>query len=59
MIQCETQDIRIRFDGTDPTTTAGFLIAKAQEPWFISGDLSKVRIIETAASAIISVGYFA
>lgn len=53
----ETQGIRIRDDGTDPTTTVGFLIP-AGTCYEYRGDPSKLRIIEAAASSTLNVlGY--
>jgi hypothetical protein len=53
----ETQGVRIRHDGTDPTTTVGFLIP-AGTCYRYEGDPSKLRIIEAAASATLNVlGY--
>ena len=53
----ESQGIRIRDDGTDPTTTIGFLIPAGSCFRYV-GDTSKLRIIEAAASATLNVlGY--
>ena len=53
----ETQGIRIRDDGTDPTTSVGFLIPAGTCFKYV-GDASKLRIIEAAASATLNVlGY--
>lgn len=54
----ESQGIRIRDDGTDPTTTVGFLIP-AGACYEYRGDATKLRIIEAAASATLNVlGYY-
>lgn len=55
-IQAETQDIRWRDDGTDPTATVGMLLA-AGESMHYQGDLEALRLIETAASASLNVTY--
>lgn len=53
----ENQGVRIRDDGTDPTTTVGFLIP-AGTCYEYRGDATKLRIIEAAASATLNVlGY--
>ena len=53
----ETQGIRIRDDGTDPTTTVGFLIP-AGTCYEYRGDVTRLRIIEAAASSTLNVlGY--
>lgn len=53
----EAQGIRIRDDGTDPSTTVGFLIP-AGTIYEYKGDASKLKIIEDAASSTLNVlGY--
>ena len=57
LLMPESQGIRIRDDGTDPTATVGFLIP-AGTCYEYKGDPSKLRIIEDAASATLNVlGY--
>jgi hypothetical protein len=57
MLNPETQAIRIRDDGTDPTTTVGLLIP-AGACYEYKGDTRKLRIIEAAASSTLNVlGY--
>ena len=57
MLLAETQAIRIRDDGTDPTTAVGFLIP-AGVAYEYKGDTRNLRIIEAAASATLNVlGY--
>jgi len=50
----ETQAVRIRDDGTDPTTTVGFLIP-AGVCFKYNGDVTKLKVIEAAASATLNV----
>ncbi len=53
----ETQGIRIRDDGTDPTTTVGFFIPPGT-CYEYKGDTTQLRIIEAAASSTLNVlGY--
>ena len=53
----ESQGIRIRDDGTDPTTTVGLLIP-AGACYEYKGDVRALRIIEAAASTTLNVlGY--
>jgi len=54
VIQALDQNIRIRDDGTDPTTTTGRRI-HAGETIFYTGNLSSLRIIEEAASAEVNI----
>jgi hypothetical protein len=57
IIQAQDQDVRWRDDGTDPTTTVGMVLAAGT--WFTyTGDLSAIKIIETAASAKLNVSYY-
>lgn len=59
LIQAETQSVRWRPDGstTAPTASVGMLLA-AGETLPYTGDLSKIRFIETTASAKLNVAYF-
>lgn len=57
MLNPETQAIRIRDDGTAPTTSVGLLIP-AGTIYEYKGDTSKLKIIEDAASSTLNVlGY--
>lgn len=59
LIQAETQSVRWRPDGstTAPTASVGMLLA-AGETLPFTGDLSKIRFIQTTASAKLNVAYF-
>lgn len=58
LIQAETQDVRWTDDGdVDPTTSVGMLL-KANSVLQYTGDLSKLRFIETAASAKLNISYY-
>lgn len=50
LVQAEAKDIRWRADGTDPDANVGMLIA-AGTTVEIKGQLGRVKIIETSASA--------
>ena len=57
LIQALTQNIRLRDDGTDPTSSVGFRLHAGQSIWYI-GDLVQLRMIEEAASAEVNIlGY--
>jgi len=58
LVQCETQDVRWRDDGTAPTAAVGFLLETSVNFWY-SGDLSALQLIETNASAVVNVCYYA
>lgn len=57
LIQAETQSVRVRNDGTDPTAAVG-LILTANTIFEFAGDLESLEFIETAASAKLNVLYF-
>lgn len=57
-IQAESQAVRWRDDGTNPTTTVGMRIASGGELIY-EGDLLAIKFIEEAASAKLNVSYSA
>ena len=57
-IVAETQAVRWRDDGTDPTATVGMPLATGTGfPY--DGDLTKIRFIEQTASAKLNISYYA
>lgn len=59
LISVETADVRIRDDGTNPTSSVGMLIKKDSQPWSYEGDLSALKIISTSGTAAVKVLYYA
>jgi hypothetical protein len=57
LIHAESQSIRWRDDGTNPTTSAGMVLA-AGETVFFTGSLSAFKAIEVAASAKLNISYY-
>jgi len=57
LIQAESQSVRWRDDGTDPTTSVGMVLS-AGESIFFTGDLAGFSAIEVAASAKLNVSYY-
>lgn len=57
LLKVETQPVRWRDDGTDPTTTDGMLLDVGEEFWY-TGDLAEIEFIETASSAVLHVSYY-
>lgn len=57
LIQAESQYIRWRDDGTNPTTSVGMVLA-AGESLFFTGSLSAFRAIEITASAKLNISYY-
>ena len=58
IIQPQTVSIRWRDDGTNPTTTVGMVLAAGAD-FAYSGNLDAIKLIETAATSIVNVSYFA
>ena len=59
ILRCETQPVRFRDDGTDPTSATGMLLLAADVPYFYDGNLNAIKFIETAASAALNVAFYA
>lgn len=56
-IIAETQDVRWRDDGTNPTSTVGMLLQKNEEFWY-TGDINAIKFIEVTSGASLSVSYY-
>lgn len=57
-LRAETQSVRFRDDGSDPTASVGMLLLTTDPPFPYWGDLSDIKFIETQASAALSVAYY-
>lgn len=57
LLQAETQSVRWRDDGTNPTASVGMLIA-AGSMMIYTGNPSNLKVIETTASAKLNVSYY-
>jgi len=57
LAQAETQSVRWRDDGTNPSATVGMIIA-AGDVLSYTGDAKSLKFIETAASAKLNVSYY-
>ncbi len=55
--QPETQSIRYTVDGTEPTTTIGFLVTAGTTVFYV-GDLTKVQFTEVTSGATLNVHVF-
>jgi len=53
LIGAETKSVRITLDGTDPTTTVGFLLAAGDWVMIRVSALASIEVIEVEASAVI------
>lgn len=58
LITPETQGVRWRDDGTDPTGSVGMPLSAGVTLQY-DGDLKKIRFIEDASGAILNVSYYA
>lgn len=56
-IQAETQSVRWRADGTNPTSSVGQIIAAGATLEY-SGSMSAIKFIESTASAKLNITYF-
>lgn len=57
MIQPESQNVRWRDDGVNPTTSVGMILV-ANDILFYSGNLADIKFIEVSATAKINVTYY-
>lgn len=57
LIVSETQAVRWRDDGVDPTASVGMPLAAGVTLQY-DGDLSRIRFIEQAAGAILNISYY-
>lgn len=57
IITPQTQAVRYRDDGTDPSATVGMPLAVGATLEY-NGDLKKIKFFEQAASAAINVSYY-
>lgn len=58
LVQCETQNVRMRDDGTDPTAAVGMLLVTNTVYQFSEGQFSVMKFIEAVASAKLNVLYY-
>jgi hypothetical protein len=58
LVAPDTKDVRWRDDGTNPTSSVGMPLVVGTTLNY-DGDLNKIRFIETEASAVLNVSYYA
>lgn len=58
LIKTEAQSVRWRDDAVDPTAAIGMLIDVGDEFWY-TGQLRSFRAIQTAATAVLNISYYA
>lgn len=57
VIQAIGQDVRWRDDGTDPDANTGMVLQTGRDMLY-TGNMAKIKFIETAASAEVNVSYY-
>ena len=57
LLYVETQDVRWRDDGTNPTATDGVKLVKDKE-FMYKGNLAAIKFLELAASAVLHVTFY-
>lgn len=57
VVQCESQQVRWRDDGTSPTTTVGMLM-NVGDVLLFDGEPSAIKFIEVTASAKLNVSWY-
>jgi hypothetical protein len=58
LLKAEAQTVRIRDDGTDPTTSVGFPLLVAGEPLLYQGNLKGIRAIAAVAGGLLDILYY-
>lgn len=58
LIQAQTQNVRWTDDGSNPTASVGMLLATGAPSQF-SSSLSVLKFIQTTASAVLNISYYA
>lgn len=58
MLRAETQDIRWRDDGTDPTASEGMLLKTTDAPLVWHGPLTTFLAIAATAGAVLRVNFY-
>ena len=59
LLQCTAQNVRWTDDGTTPTATVGMLLYAGADPYPFTGDITALKVIQVAATAVLNVSYYA
>lgn len=59
LIRCETQAVRWRDDGTNPTASVGYPLYVGEELYYDSEDIANLKFIEMTASAKVNIAWYA
>jgi hypothetical protein len=58
LVQAESQAVRWRDDGTDPTATVGMILGAGETLEYDSSQLSVVEFIEVTVGAKLNINYY-
>lgn len=58
LIRCQTQNVRWRDDGSNPTASVGMQMLPTDAPFPYDGELSAIKFIEETGSAKLNVCYY-
>lgn len=58
LLQSETQNVRYRDDGTDPTATVGMILVTNTVYEFTIAQIARMKVIEAAASAKLNIAFY-
>lgn len=58
LIRCESQNVRWRMDGTNPTATIGYPLLVGEELELDSAQMAAIKFIQQAATANLNVYFF-
>jgi hypothetical protein len=58
LIQAESQNVRWRDDGTDPTATVGMVLMAGSTLEYDGSSFASIKFIEVAASAKLNISYY-
>lgn len=58
LLQVTGQNVRWHDDDTDPTASVGMILYVGADPYPYSGDLARLRFLESSASAVLNVSYY-
>ena len=58
LLSADTQAVRWRDDGTDPTASSGMSIRTTDAAFLYTGDLSALSVIATTTGAVLNASYY-
>lgn len=58
LLQAQTQNVRYRDDGTDPTATVGMILVALTMYEFTVAQIARMKFFEAAASAVLNISFY-